>query len=153
MKPSAGWGYGARVGTDLPHPDAVPLRTILSGRVANLLGRVGIDSVGQLVVYSAADLTSMMQVGQLTVAEITAALAENGRALAPNPARPSDTTLVERHHTLLEQHSRVLALLQRIAVHPRTPKSVRADIDDVVARLDTTLSPEQETLMARKLPR
>ncbi|MGF0320633.1 DNA-directed RNA polymerase subunit alpha C-terminal domain-containing protein [Nocardia fluminea] len=140
------------MGTDLPGPDAVSLSTILSPRVANLLGRVGIDTVGQLVVYSASDLTGMTQVGQLTIAEIITALAEHNRALAPDPTVASGATLVERHRALLEQQSKLLALLQRIAVHPRTPKTVRGDIDEVMGQLDTTLSLEQAALVARQHP-
>lgn len=142
----------ARVGTDLPNPDAIALRTILSGRVANLLRRAGLESVGQLVVYSASDLTSMMQVGQLTIDEITTALADHDRALAPDPTESSGATLVERHRTLLAQQTTLLALLARIAVHPRTVKSVRADIAEVMAQLDTTLSLEQSALAARQRP-
>ncbi|MGW5924257.1 DNA-directed RNA polymerase subunit alpha C-terminal domain-containing protein [Nocardia fluminea] len=140
------------MGTDLPDPDAISLSTILSPRAANLLGRAGIDSVGQLVVYSATDLTGMVQVGQLTIAEITTALAAHGRALAPDPTKSSGATLVERHRALLEQQNKLLALLQRIAVHPRTPKTVRGDINEVMARLDTTLSLEQAALAVREHP-
>ncbi|MBF6188907.1 DNA-directed RNA polymerase subunit alpha C-terminal domain-containing protein [Nocardia farcinica] len=131
----------------------VALRTILSGRVANRLGRAGIETVGQLVLYSAEDLSRMMQVGQGTIKEITTTLGRFGLTLAPDATPVTGPTLLERHRALLTQHEQLLALLKRIYSDPMTPPTMRAEITTFTEELDLSLTFEQAVVLERPTDR
>ncbi|MFE3322878.1 DNA-directed RNA polymerase subunit alpha C-terminal domain-containing protein [Nocardia sp. NPDC059195] len=112
----------------------VQLRTMFSPRVANMLGRQGIFTLGDLVTYAHHDLSRLPAFGGGTMATIDAALAERGLRLDRHD--PHQPTLLEEFATVLEQRDQLLALIERITDAVSTIEGLR-DIDTTLGGMDT----------------
>ncbi|MFD4444373.1 DNA-directed RNA polymerase subunit alpha C-terminal domain-containing protein [Nocardia sp. NPDC058519] len=112
----------------------VQLGTMFSPRVANMLGREGIFTLGDLVTYTHHDLDCLPAFGVGTMATIDAALAERGLRLDRH--EPHQPTLLEEFRTVLEQRDQLLALIGRITDAVSTAEGLR-DIDTTLGGMDT----------------
>ncbi|MFI1241078.1 DNA-directed RNA polymerase subunit alpha C-terminal domain-containing protein [Nocardia salmonicida] len=115
-------------------PATIQLGTMFSPRVANMLGREGIFTLGDLVTYTHHDLTRLPAFGVGTLATIDAALAERGLRLDRH--EPHQPTLLEEFATVLEQRDQLLALIERITDAVGTVEGLR-DIDTTLGGMDT----------------
>ncbi|MFE7802527.1 DNA-directed RNA polymerase subunit alpha C-terminal domain-containing protein [Nocardia sp. NPDC057440] len=117
-------------------PATTRLRTMLSPRVANMLGREGIDTLADLMDYTRSDLEGLRSFGTLTMAEIDDALAARGLCLAGrDPERGS--TLAEEFRMVLDQRNQLLALIERITDAVGTSEVLR-DITTTLDGMDLT---------------
>ncbi|WP_328410992.1 DNA-directed RNA polymerase subunit alpha C-terminal domain-containing protein [Nocardia sp. NBC_00403] len=117
-------------------PATTRLCTMLSPRVAHMLGREGIDTLADLMDYTRSDLEALRSFGTLTMAEIDDALAARGLCLAGrDPDRGS--TLAEEFRTVLDQRNQLLALIERIADAVGTSEGLR-DITTTMDGMDLT---------------
>ncbi|MFD3427670.1 DNA-directed RNA polymerase subunit alpha C-terminal domain-containing protein [Nocardia fluminea] len=112
----------------------IKLKTMFNPRVANMLGREGIFTLGDLVTYTHHDLTRLPAFGVGTVATIDAALAEHGLRLDRH--EPHQPTLLEEFATVLKQRDQLLALIERITDTVSTDEGLR-DIDTTLGGMDT----------------
>ncbi|MEV0081166.1 DNA-directed RNA polymerase subunit alpha C-terminal domain-containing protein [Nocardia neocaledoniensis] len=112
------------------------LHTMLSGRVANMLGREGIHTLADLLDYTRSDLQRIRSFGLLTLAEIDDALSARGLRL---PGKDPDLgpTLVEEFHMVLDQRDQLLALINRISTEISAPDA-RHDIVTTLKAMNLT---------------
>ncbi|MFD4358086.1 hypothetical protein ACFWPX_36475 [Nocardia sp. NPDC058518] len=125
----------------------IPLGTMFSPRVANMLGRQGIRTLADLMTYTYYDLSCLPAFGGGTMATIDAALAERGLRLDRHD--PHQPTLLEEFATVLEQRDQLLALIERITDSVSTVEGLR-DIDTTLGGMDTKPTVRQAAITHRR---
>ncbi|MFI6573950.1 DNA-directed RNA polymerase subunit alpha C-terminal domain-containing protein [Nocardia fluminea] len=112
----------------------IQLGTMFTPRVANMLGREGIRTLGDLMTCTHHDLDRLPAFGVGTMATIDAVLAERGLRL--DRRDPHQPTLLEEFDTVLDQRDQLLALIERITDSVSTVEGLR-DIDTTLGGMDT----------------
>lgn len=111
------------------------LRTMLSPRVSNMLGREGIFTLADLMNYTRHDLDCLPSFGVQTMATIDAALATHGLRLDGHD--PDHPTLIEEFRTVLDQRNQLMALIERITDAVSTSEGLR-DIATTMGSMELT---------------
>ncbi|MFI8977444.1 DNA-directed RNA polymerase subunit alpha C-terminal domain-containing protein [Nocardia asteroides] len=132
-----------------PTDPGTRLDTMLSGRVANVLGRAGITVLADLLEYSRWDLQRLPRFGQLTLAEIEEALADRGLRLADHDDPDQEPTLAEEFSRVLDQRDQLLALIERITDAVGAPEA-RLDIAATVGGLNLASTRRQSAHTNRR---